>query len=831
MKYQNILEEETKNKVTQDFFSNFDCTKILGKIDFAVKVKRPASAIKFEDEYLLWAEAKQKTTDIIAMLTQLVLTIGKAKTFNEILPPPFLGCYDNEKIAFMPYHKIHDIFYQNDFNWNVTSSNTETKEFKQVYNQIKKVVEGEFPWSEKYKEVYKFDFEKDEKELRKFIKDNFIARQTETIKLQIDKNNFIIIYNKWLETVKPTIEVNWEAAKKVNIIDGDFYLADLLSANNETIKEKLFVLLKSNVYRYNKQTDALGEIFREAYFSDNQRAHAQFWEKYNRPPKEDYWDYIIERRDLLVPQDVRERKGSFFTPPQWVELSQRYLADVFGEDWQDEYYIWDCCAGTGNLLAGLTNKYNIWASTLDQQDVDVMYDRINNGANLLQDHIFKFDFLNDSFDKLPEGLQKIINNPKLRKQLIIYINPPYAETNAKKGTEKGENIGKIGVNLTKQREKYDIFLGKGKRELYAQFVVRIFNEITDCNIAIFSKLKILNAPFYENFRNKFIAKLKKLFVVPANTFDNVNGQFPIGFQIWNTSIKEKFKHINADVYDKNGNFIGKKGFYSYENKKYINDWIIENRYKKETDIIGKIFCVGSDFQHQNYCRLNSQNIPKQAGFTIIDVCLKNLIECCVYFAVRKVISADWLNDRDQFLFPNKNWEKDIEFHNDCLTYTIFNNNISSKNGINHWIPFKESEVNAHIEFESHIMISFLSGKKIQNAYMDLFSHLEESKKHSKLNWKEGQKREFSAEAQAVFDAGKEVWKYYHKQSKVNVNASYYDIRAYFKEFKKDKQGKERMNNKSTDPEFNTLEKNLSQALNILAKKIEPKVYEYEFLKA
>lgn len=64
---------------------------------------------------------------------------------------------------------------------------------------------------------------------------------------------------------------------------------------------------------------------------------------------------------------------------------QKYLADTLGEDWQDEYYVWDCAAGTGNLLAGLTNKYNIWASTLDQQDVNVMHDRINNGANLLHD--------------------------------------------------------------------------------------------------------------------------------------------------------------------------------------------------------------------------------------------------------------------------------------------------------------------------------------------------------------------------------------------------------------------------------------------------------------
>jgi len=38
MKYANIFEEEVKNRVAPDFFQKFDCTKILGKIDFAVKV-------------------------------------------------------------------------------------------------------------------------------------------------------------------------------------------------------------------------------------------------------------------------------------------------------------------------------------------------------------------------------------------------------------------------------------------------------------------------------------------------------------------------------------------------------------------------------------------------------------------------------------------------------------------------------------------------------------------------------------------------------------------------------------------------------------------------
>ncbi|MCL1867916.1 MAG: hypothetical protein FWF72_03060, partial [Paludibacter sp.] len=181
------------------------------------------------------------------------------------------------------------------------------------------------------------------------------------------------------------------------------------------------------------------------------------------------------------------------------------------------------------------------------------------------------------------------------------------------------------------------------------------------------------------------------------------------------------------------------------------------------------------------------------------------------------IPATWLNDRDQFLYPNPKWEKDIEFQNDCLAYTLFNNNISSKYGVNHWIPFTEHEVNARDKFESHFMMSFISGKLIQNGYSDLFEQ-----KESEFC----PKREFSPEAKQVFDAGRELWKYYHEQPNINVNASLYDIREYFQG--RNDSGK--MQNKSEDEKYNELIKNLRNSLEVLAQKIEPKVYEYEFLK-
>ena len=388
MYYKNIREEELKNKVGADWFKNFDTTEIIGNIDFSVF---PSQGDLFGRIPLLWAEAKTGNYDTTIMFVQLILTIGKARTFDKTLPPAFLGAFDFQKIAFVPYISIQDIFYLNDFNWNVTPSNHETKEFQLIKERIEKTLK---------KNAHIYDYEKDAKELKFFIERN-IANSTHTAKIKIDKNNFIPIYLRWLDVVKPSIEVNWDDLKKVGILDSDFYLADLFVDDKNTqnieddqsIRDSLFVIYQNQGYKIAKEN--LNQMFDATISIRNKEAYQQFWKRYKRPPLKEYQEYIIERRDLLVPQDIRERKGAFFTPRQWVELSQKYLTDYLGENWQDEYYIWDCAAGTGNLLAGLTNKYNIYASTLDQADVNVMHEPIEHGANLLKNHVFQFECLND----------------------------------------------------------------------------------------------------------------------------------------------------------------------------------------------------------------------------------------------------------------------------------------------------------------------------------------------------------------------------------------------------------------------------------------------------
>lgn len=816
MKYKNIREEELKNKVGADWFKTFDTTEILGNIDFTVFPKQDSL---FGRTPLLWAEAKTGNFDVATMFVQLVLTIGKARTFDKTLPPAFLGAFDFKKIAFVPYISIQDIFYLNDFNWNVTPSNHETNEFKLIKERIEATLK-------KNSSIY--DYQTDEKELKFFIANN-IAKATETSKIKIDKNNFIPIYIRWLEIVKPIIDVNWDDLKKANILDSDFYLADLFVDDKDTqkidddasIRDNLFVVFQNQGYTIAKEN--IKQMFDASINIRNREAYQHFWKRYKRPPIKQFQDYIIERRDLLVPQDIRERKGAFFTPRPWVELSQKYLTDVLGENWQDEYYIWDCASGTGNLLVGLTNKYHIWASTLDQADVKVMHERIEHGANLLESHVFQFDFLNDDFSKLPQGLQDIINDPKKRKKLIIYINPPYAEASDKK-TLSGKE-GKGGVEQSSINKKYAKMLGQGNAELFAQFLIRINKEINGSILAEFSKLKILQGQHFSDFRDNFRAKLVKMFVVPADTFDNVKGKFPIGFMIWDSKIDESFKEVKADFFDKNGDFIMQKHIIAYDNAHFINEWIKPFRANKnDKNLIAKFPFKGNDFQNQNMIAIVHQSMMynEEAGQFLINS--ENLIKASIYYAVRHCIEATWLNDRDQFLYPNDGWKTDNEFQSDCLTFTIFSNNIQSKFGTNHWIPFTENEVNAKEKFESNFMTDFIKGKiKSEKQDSSLFEQTDKTNISSKAN---GNVLQFSQEATEVFDAGRELWSYYHSQKDINVNASLYDIREYFQ----GRNDKGRMNAKSTDETYTELIGNLRQKLNVLAQKITPKIYEYEFLK-
>ena len=183
-------EEQIKNEIGQRFFKDFDTTQILGDVDFTVSVKYGNDNMFSGRHFLLWAEAKRGTkADMLDSIVQLIFTIGKARTFDKYMPPVFLGAFDEEKIAFIPYHKVQEVFYQNDFDWTAAPSDHKTKEFLQLKELVSREIKNG-------SEVYFFYYNQGNKGLDKFIKNNFKIGKKRIDGLSISKNNCMILFKK-----------------------------------------------------------------------------------------------------------------------------------------------------------------------------------------------------------------------------------------------------------------------------------------------------------------------------------------------------------------------------------------------------------------------------------------------------------------------------------------------------------------------------------------------------------------------------------------------------------------------------------------------------------
>ncbi|GAA9086697.1 hypothetical protein HpHA149_13970 [Helicobacter pylori] len=808
-----LNEETLKIQIKAEFFKDKKFLYSGDKIDFMLSYKHPNAILP-----ILWGEAKKGNfDDLDKAFTQLLLTIGKHR-LHAHHTPPYLCAFDAFRMEFIAFDDvITSFFYESGINFSITPSNHNTEGFKHALDKFKAMCKSH---------KFVFDFKTQSQECKEFIENNLNSSHLLN-KIQIDKNNFFTIYQKWFEAVKPTIDIDWEVAKTKGILDADYYLADLLSDGDKTIIEKLQTILSSSYYKLKRGVNELGKIdFMEVGFTDGQQAHQEFWRIYERPPKVEFQAFILERRDLLVPSDVRERKGAFFTPRIWVEKSQEYLAKALGQDYQEDYIIWDCAGGTGNLLNGLTNKANCFLSTLDSNDVAIVKElAAANKLNLLENHVFQFDFLNDDFKKVPKSLQEILNDKEKRKKLIIYINPPYAEAgNKAKMSGTGEHKAKVARN-NKTYEIYKDFLGSGANELFVQFFMRIYKELNGCIMASFSTLKYLNSSNFKKFREVFKAKFLEGFMVPADSFDNVKGQFPIGFLVWDTATPplKPTSALNLEVFDSLGEFLGYKNIVN-ENVKNIHMWLKQKEKIENMEILGYIDTPTPDFQGSpSVAIINNKNSSKRHS-VYFAIASSNILFGSVFFSIRHCIKATWQNDRDQFYAPYDDaFQDDSEFKNNCLIFMLFHtqNRITTTQDTNHFIPFSETEVNAKERYSSHALLDFLKGK-IKEEGDSLFLNAK----------KENKPLEFSQSASRVRDVGREIYRYYHTQDftnrPYNANISLYDIKEFFQG--RNAQGKLNPPVKAKDTYYKQLYANLQDALKDLAKEIQPKVYEYGFLR-
>jgi len=662
----------------------------------------------------IWFEAKDNAKlSSYVMFTQLMHYVQQALNKGDYIPP-FLCVMDTQKAAIMKSADVIPFLEKKTIKWGKSAS----KFTPEALDAISAYIGTYF---------VSFKIETHEEEFISTIKN--AIKSGDIIRTQITPDNLKQVFDKWVVMIGR--EINGVAEDDYALL----FFADIMSDGTTSTHNDLPAEL---LHKGNAPVFSLGGKIYELGSKDGYR---QFWAIYHRPPKSEYRDYLLERRDSLIPLDERSFKGAYFTPLIVVDKAYDKLTETLGNNWQKDYIVWDMCCGVGNLEVKHSNPRNIYMSTLDQADVDVM----KATKTCVAAQRFQYDYLNDDItddgqidysltNKVPDALRQAIASGK---KILVLMNPPYAEAANSQGNE-----GKTDVANTKVSKGMSNY-GYASRELFTQFLVRISKEIPNATLAMFSKLKYVNGPNFEKFRKEWNAKYLGGFVVHSKAFDGLKGNFPIGFLIWvtnqNARLKQPIIEIAAEVLDKNTRAIGEKKFYNIPNKNFLSLWIPrlktdniniplknavtpQDKYAKVTswitNAIGYMYCNSNDIQNAGQqTAITSSVFSTGNGFYITS---ENLWQAVVIFTVRRIIKPTWINDRDQFLQPTKPLSE--EFKNDCLVWMLFNgSNLTASandlewNGkkwsiVNHFIPYTEEEVNAPDRFESDFMVRYMADK-------------------------------------------------------------------------------------------------------------------------
>jgi hypothetical protein len=219
------------------------------------------------------------------------------------------------------------------------------------------------------------------------------------------------------------------------------------------------------------------EVF-QSFFSHFSREYT--------PQQREHLTAVVDR---LVQDITRRKQGEFFTPTIWVDKAHEYIASVYGEDWKEKYVVWDPAWGTGNLTRDYKFK-ELYVSTLNYSDIQTA-DQMGYNSEATK---FQFDFLNDPYEYLPEGLRKAIENGK---QIIVLMNPPYVTgASSMVKSKKGANDTEIKKIMNNSEYKF----GKSSANLFSQFMFRSLT-LGNVSLAIFSPTIFMSGSAFKNFRN------------------------------------------------------------------------------------------------------------------------------------------------------------------------------------------------------------------------------------------------------------------------------------------------------------------------------------------
>jgi hypothetical protein len=227
------MNEMTLRNELRDIFKGFGYATLLDESRSDLIVRRPINDMLHDD--LLWIETKKEKTDEVLMLSQLILTAKRANLDGNAYPR-FFGVYDGLFFRHIKTSDIAAIMDRNEINWNETPSSPSRKTMDTVERFRERIVPV-----------------RSESGIRRWLEE--IDRENEPGKIQIDVARVTGVFDHWIGSVWPTINA-WHS--DIDLKPCDFFLADLMSSGNATLRKKLRILLETDSYRIQVMSDNTG---------------------------------------------------------------------------------------------------------------------------------------------------------------------------------------------------------------------------------------------------------------------------------------------------------------------------------------------------------------------------------------------------------------------------------------------------------------------------------------------------------------------------------------------------------------------------------------------
>ena len=398
---------------------------------------------------------------------------------------------------------------------------------------------------------------------------------------------------------------------------------------------------------------------------------------------------FTEIADRLIEDTERRNSGDFWTPTLFCDYAHKMIGEELGEDWKENYVVWDCACGTKNL----TRDYkfsNLYCSTLFDSELE-MSKQYNKEATT-----FQFDFLNDPEDKLPESL---IEHFKNNDPIMFFINPPYGKSTGQKNMTGGQTTTtKICAEMKKDKLDSSEFI---KQFLYRICKIKENYNLTNVQVCCFTSPSWLMKPQSESFRKLWFKhfKFETGIMFQASEFADVSGQWGITFNLWSTGKQEQRNDFMHTLVKRNNDNeieeLEKKTLHNFDGVNVIttNRFIQnpnKNKVKAEKEIIYctspktmtfekgiekvnndyicSIDCPGNDCQSNQLCQISNRKIGCVGGNLALTK--SNLLEASVVLALKSLIQTNWVIDKDQY---NLNVDIPNQFKLDCLVYSTFTN--------------------------------------------------------------------------------------------------------------------------------------------------------------